>query len=63
MEVPLRGSFIYLLHGFSLRVQTTDIAIQERSQDVTDLGTDRRLALAHLDSCCQKVKNVVAIQA
>lgn len=37
MEVSLRGSFIYLLHGLSLRVQTAEITAQERSQDVTDL--------------------------
>lgn len=62
MEVTLRHSFMYLLHGLSLRVQTTEITAQERSQDLTDLGPGGRPAVAHLDSWCQ-VKNVVAIQA
>lgn len=63
MEVSVRGSFIYLLHALSLRVQTTEITVQERSQDTTDRGADGRPALAHLDSWCQKAKNIVTIQA
>lgn len=63
LEKSLKGSFVYLLHGLSLIVQTTDLGVQERSQNVTDLGTDVGAALACLDSWHQKVKNIVAIQA
>lgn len=61
MEALGAALYIYLLHALSLRVQTTEITIQKRSQDVTDLGTDGRPALAHLDSLCQEAKTIVTL--
>lgn len=48
---------MYLLQGFSLRVQAVDVRVQERNQGLTDLGTDGKLTLACLDSWHQKAKN------